>query len=302
MAVYFNGRRQVSTFSQFVDEDGRERLDWEVSEEWIDIDQSTTARCGMPGSCTVEKSVGVSEKTSQMLKDVIGGTFGVKDVWSLKAEVESAIGHEVNWDTAVKSTKTFQFQAPKCGRYSLTVYRLQRTYQVSYLRKKWFSWNEDAWAKKWTRVFVEDTNSHDVMPDVEEHDPQCRCPPPPSTPRFDGYLAFDFGRVGLRAPYRLTEKGFDAQLGTKIVAVTVSSTLLANGLDHGLTATLSKDLLPDLLVFLGDLDVDIVEARMSRVLETGAIDTGEILPAIGRVSVMRPVELESEVRDQPLER
>lgn len=84
----------------------------------------------MPGSCTVEKSVGVSEKTSQTLKGVIGAAFGVKDVWTVKAEVEKAIGREVNWDTVVESTKTFQFQAPKCGRYSLTVFRLQRLYQA----------------------------------------------------------------------------------------------------------------------------------------------------------------------------
>src|SRR3974377_1978476 len=104
MAEHFAGRKRVGKFSHTV-EDGRGRFDWDVFEEWVDIDQGTTARCGMPGSCTVERSSGISEKTSETLKSVLGGSFGVKDVWSVKAELEGAIGREINWNEADTSTK-----------------------------------------------------------------------------------------------------------------------------------------------------------------------------------------------------
>ena len=200
MAQYFEGRKSIAIHCQSV-EDGRGRLDWEVFEEWIDIDEGTTARCGMPGSCSVEKSEGISEKATETLKSVLGGTFGVKDVWSVKAELEGAIGREINWNVADKTTKTFQFEAPKCGRYSLTVYRLQRLYVISYFRKRLFSWGGEKWDFKAKHSFVEKTNTHDLMPDIDEIDPVCRCPKPAEPDQIDGYLSFDFGSISFRAPY-----------------------------------------------------------------------------------------------------
>ena len=300
MAVYFQGRKLIAVFNQVV-EDGRGRLDWDVFEEWIDIDQSTTARCGMPGSCTVEKSVGVSEKTSQTLKGVIGAAFGVKDVWTVKAEVEKAIGREVNWDTAVKSTKTFQFQAPKCGRYSLTVFRLQRLYQVSYLRKKWFSWGADRWEWKWTRTFTEDTHTHDAIPDVEEEDPVCRCPRRDEPQRFDGNLAFDFGSISFRAPYRLTGQGFDVQIGNKVIAVSMAEpALVARSLEHGLAGVLlSTALIPEPLRFLGDVEAKELEARVRRVPDAEFVGEDGLELVMGQASVVE--ERMQRVHGEPLE-
>src|SRR5947207_3188382 len=112
MAKYFRGKHSVGNFTQIV-ENGRARIDCQILEEWEDIDQSTTARCGLEGSCTVEKTIGVGEKGTYTLKGVIESTIGIKDLLSLKSQVEEAVGHEVNWSTTVTTTKTFPYKAPR---------------------------------------------------------------------------------------------------------------------------------------------------------------------------------------------
>lgn len=301
MAVYFEGRKRIGEFSQSV-EDGRGRFDWEVFEEWIDIDQGTTARCGMPGTCVVERSVGVSEKTTKTLKSVIGGTFGVKDVWSVKAELEGAIGREINWNEAVKSTKTVEFEAPKCGRYALTIFRLRRWYYLTYFRKRLFSFGGEKWDPKWTRSFPEDTNTHELMPDIEEIDPHCKCQPAKDSPPIDGRLSFDFGSVSFRAPYRLTPQGFDAQIGNKIVAVSVAEPdLLAQGLAHGLTAVMSAELVPEPLLFLADLEnVQELEARVHRLPDAAPLDEDRLAPMVGHVEMIESIGFAPSARDEVL--
>lgn len=287
MAQYFEGRKRVGTLRQSV-EDGRGRLDWDVFEEWIDIDEGTTARCGMPGSCSVEKSQGISEKATETLKSMLGGSFGVKDVWSVKAELEGAIGREINWNVAEKTTKTFQFEAPKCGRYSLTVYRLQRLYVISYFRKRLFSWGGEKWDFKAKHSFAEKTNTHDLMPDIDEIDPVCRCPPPADPDQIDGYLSFDFGTIGFRAPYRITPRGFDAQIGNKIVAVSLAEPrLVARALEQGLAAMVATELIPEPLLYLGGIEPGgQLEARVRRIADTSATVEGVLAPMVGQVSMV----------------
>jgi hypothetical protein len=271
MAQYFEGRKLIATHGQRV-EDGRGRLDWEVFEEWIDIDEGTTARCGMPGSCSVEKSEGISEKATETLKSVLGGSFGVKDVWSVKAELEGVIGREINWNVTDKTTKTFQFEAPKCGRYSLTVYRLQRLYMISYFRKRLFSWGGEKWDFKARHSFVEKTNTHDLMPDIDEIDPLCRCPEPDEPEQIDGYLSFDFGAVSLRAPYLVTPRGFEAKLGNKSIAVDLpQSTSVSDRLERGFVTRVPTSMIPEPLLYLGGFETGgKLNARISRLGDMNA--------------------------------
>lgn len=292
MAQYFEGRKPIATHRQSV-EGGRGRLDWEVFEEWIDIDEGTTARCGMPGSCSVEKSVGISEKASQTLKSVLGGSFGVKDIWSVKAELEGVIGREINWSVADKTTKTFQFEAPQCGRYSLTVYRLQRLYEIGYFRKRLFSWGGERWDCKARHAFVEKTNTHDLMPDIDEFDPACRCREPAAPDPIDGYLSFDFGTISFRAPYRVTAQGFDAQIGNKIVAVTLAESMPVGGvLERGLVANVAAELIPEPLLYLGGIEAGgQAEALVRRLADTSVAVEGAIAPVAIQAMQMTEVTI-----------
>jgi hypothetical protein len=290
MAMYFHGRKQIAAFSQS-GESERDRLDWKIFEEWRDIDQGTTARCGKPGTCTIERSTGLSEKASYTLKDIVEGSFGVKDVWSMKVKVEEEIGHEINWETSIKATKTFQLQAPTCGRSALTIYQLERIYEITYFRKKWFTGSDDVWARMQTRTFVESTNNHDGLPDVENFDPLCGCPDATDPPKYDGQLSFDFGRISFRAPYRLIGKGFDAQIGNKIFAFdSTDYSALVRGLDHGLTAEIPVDLIPEPLLFLGEVAEQTLTARIKKVhgLDTSASATiAEYIGLVGKIEIDR---------------
>ena len=147
MATYFSGRRLLKAFSTH-SPSHRSRIDWRIFEEWRDIDEGTASRCGVEGTCTVEVASGISEKSMSTLKEVAGGTLGLKDVWSLKYELEENIGREVNWQISKRSAKTFRIQPPKCGTSALlTVYQLFRIYELTCSRKKWFSFSEEKWIR-----------------------------------------------------------------------------------------------------------------------------------------------------------
>lgn len=274
MAVYFAGRKLVKTFTQ-TSASGRERLDWRVFEEWRDVNEGITARCGNPGSCTVELTSGLSEKALSTLKDVAGGSFGVKDVWALKLEVEHVIGHEVNWETTRKSTKTFSIQAPKCGRSALTIYQLFRVFEITEFRKKFFTFSDEKWMKRPPRTFDEPTNNYDGVPDTVPYDPACGCPEPSTEPRFDGMVCMDFGGISMRVPYRVTQTGLEIQIDRQIVNVTTSDfPALLRGLDNGLELEVSAAFIPEPLLFAGAITEQVLTGTVRRFTDSSD-DLGE---------------------------
>ncbi|MEW9898254.1 hypothetical protein ABWL39_06435 [Chitinivorax sp. PXF-14] len=267
MARYFEGRRQVATFSHLLT-DERAKVDCRIFEEWVDIDNSTTVHCGAEGQCTVEREIGLSEKATYTLKGAIESTIGIKDVLSIKSQVEESIGHEVNWSSAVRTSKTFPYRAPKCGRYTLTIYQLVRIYELTYSRKRWIAWQGEAWSQRWLRTFREGTNNHDALPDVEQFDDGCKCASPPEhAPSADGVLVVDFGHISVRAPYRLTDDGFEVQLVDKVIAYSFTEyASIMRGLDNGLDTVLPTDLIPAPLRFLGGVHEAELEARIQRIV------------------------------------
>jgi len=265
MAKYFCGRRQVGQFEKLV-ENGRGRIDCEIFEEWVDIDLSTTAYCGAGGSCVVERSVGLSEKVVHTLKSVIEASIGIKDLLSLKSQVEETIGREVNWSVTDKATKTFTYNAPKCGRYTLVIYELTRIYVLTYYRKKLITFGKDVWTKKWSRTLPERTNNHDGFPDYEEYHEACNCPGKKESPPPDGYISFDMGRISFRAPYRLTDSGFAFHVGEKKFEFT-SDNHSARDLDYGFSATIPASMVPEPLLFLGEVTAQKIEGRIQKYVE-----------------------------------
>jgi hypothetical protein len=277
MAMYFSGRRLVKSFTREGSGD-RERLEWRVFEEWRDINEGTTARCGNPGTCVVKLTRGLSEKAMSTLKDTIGGSFGVKDVWAFKAEVEETIGRELNWHAATSSEKTFTIQSPRCGCAALTIYQLVRIFEVTIYRKKWFARADNKWAKICTRTFDEPTNNHDGLPDTLPYDPRCGCPEPSVEPKYDGFVCLDFGRISLRVPYTVTETGLEVQIDRQIINVAATDfPSLLRGLDGGLDIEVSSSFIPEPMLFLGEISVLALNGTIRRFTESQEDAGGSML-------------------------
>lgn len=272
MAVYFSGRKKIGEISVELDS-GRMRIDCAIHEKWIDIDSSTTARCGSPGTCQVARTEGVSEKTSQTVEQSIGASLGLDDILKLKATIKDVFGYEVNWSHSITTTKTFNFEAPMCGRYSLVVYQLLREYDLTCLRRRRWTFRDDAWDKKWSRTIVEYTNTHDALPDVEEFDEICKSRPQckgkdAASPFHDGLLRFDMGNASFRVPYRLTPDGFDVQILKRVISFTFTDYPVGvRGLEQGLTVSLPIQVIPEPLVFLSPPQGQEVEAQIFRYMD-----------------------------------
>jgi hypothetical protein len=255
MPVYFVGRRLRREFSTD-SPNGRERVAWRVFEEWRDIDQGTVVRCGNPGECKIEVAQGVTDSAIETLREVAGGTLGMKDVFSLKAEVETSLGHEITWSVSHKVIKTFPVEpAPRCGRTSLTVYQLFRVYELTFYRKNWLSFDRDKWAKLHTRTVQERTGNHDGMPDTVDWDSQCNCGRDPVERTYDGLAVIAFGPTSLRVPYRITPGGLEVQIARSIVTFPSDDiSAVARGMEFGLGTEIPASVIPAPLRFLGKIE------------------------------------------------
>ncbi len=160
----------------------------------------------------------------------------------------------------------------------------------------------EKWDPKWTRSFPEDSNTHDLIPDIEEFDPICPCPPPEEPPSIDGILSFDFGAFSFRAPYRLTPQGFDAQIANRVIAVNADEPgLIARGLDSGLTALMSAELIPEPLLFLADMEGSKeLEARIHRLPDPVSVEHDAFAPMPGRITVIESGALTAYAREEVL--
>jgi hypothetical protein len=273
MAVYFSGRKKIGELSVALESD-RARVDCVIFERWIDIDSGTTARCGEQGTCQVAKTEGIAEKVTQTVERSIGTSLGLDDILKLKAQIKNVFGYEVNWSHSITTTKTFNFEAPICGRYSLVVYQLVREYELTYLRQRRWTFREDAWDRKWSRTIPEHTNTHDTLPDVEEFDEACKfrpeCKSKNTIPNniYDGLLCFDMGKASFRVPYRLTSDGFEVQILKRLISFTFTDYPTGiRGLEQGLTISVPVQVIPEPLVFLSDIKGEYVEAQVFRYMD-----------------------------------
>lgn len=253
MTPYFSGRKLIKTFSIF-SPNKRSRVDCEIFEEWRDIDEGTAARCGVEGTCTIEIASGITEKAMSTLKEVAGGTLGLKDVWSLKSEVESSFGREINWQVSQKSSKTFQIKPPPCGRSALTIYQLFRIYKITSLRKSWFSFDDEKWVTLHDRTIEERTNNHDAIPDTVAVDPVCNCSNQAEPQKYIGFLQISTATVGLRVPYWTFKDKLLVQIDRKVVGIRSQDLpTIMQKLDTGYDYFMNSTLIPEPLRFLGNI-------------------------------------------------
>lgn len=247
MAIYFPERREVGSFTIPL-ESGKASLTCSIFEHWQDTDNTTTARCGDPGTIEVKKVVGMTIRDEQTLKTSIEGTIGAEGLAQVKSNIESSLKHEISFQTEVTTSKVSNFSSPPCGRKTMFVYQLVREYEFSYFRRKW------GFTKSWERKIRDKTNIHDFMPDIDEYDESCNCKHPPQSENFDGMVIMDMGSVSIRAPYRRIGDGIEVKLDT--------STLLKISIHNSedFLVKIPIKALPDIVVFLGDLTEESVEA------------------------------------------
>lgn len=282
MAVYFSGRKFIGESSQSFNS-GRARVDIRVFERWDDIDISSIGRCGEPATCKVEKAEGLSDKSIQNLKGVIGSTLGVEGLAAVKSQIENVVGREVQWNRSITVTKDFNYPSPKCGRAVITIYELRREFEVTYLELRRHFFRSDVWDKKWTRILLQETNKHDGLPDIEEYDELCDCPDAKHA-EYDGRLCFDLGNLSFRVPFRLKEGGFDVQIFDRVVSFIFSESASSiRALEEGVTITIPTEIIPEVLKFLGDIEEEEVEARVFKYVDSGEphVSIGEMTQSVG---------------------
>lgn len=246
MATYFTGRKEVGSFTMPLD-DGKSSISCKIYEQWQDTDNTTTARCGDPGVIEVKKVVGITERDEQTLKSSIESTVGVKGFAEIKSQMEVSVGREIRLHVEESTSKTSTFTSPKCGRKTMFVYQLVRDYEFSYSRRKW------GWTKSWERKIRERSNIHDFMPDIEDYDENCNCKNLPQPESFDGMVVMDMGNISVRAPYRKTTEGIEIRLDASLLKISISSS-------EDFLVKIPTAALPEMVVFLGDLSGDSVEA------------------------------------------
>lgn len=247
MAVYFSGRKQVGSFS--VHPHKRAVLSCQIFERWEDIECGSTARCGAPGSIEVKKEVGLSQRSYETINSSIAGSIGIEGLASLKSKITETIGREANWSVAETTTKTFAFQSPKCGRRTETIYQLVREYELSYRREKRFS------TEAWERLIRELVQCHDAVPEIDPFDEACNCPPPPRR-SYDGRLLVDMGEISMRVSFRRTAEGILINFGRETCRFEDRG-------DEEFHGTVPTSSLPESLLFLGNIQVDRIEAMFA---------------------------------------
>lgn len=259
MATYFTGRKEVSSFTILLD-GARASMTCKIYEHWEDTDNTTTARCGDSGVIEVKKIVGISKRDEQTLKSSIEGSIGVTGLAELKSKIEDSVKRDFNFHTEISTSKTSNFLSPQCGRKTIFVYQLIREYEFLYHQKKWGR------MKTWERKIRERTNTHDYMPDIDEFDEVCKCKNPPRPENFDGVMVIDMGNISIRAPYRNTQKEIEVMLETSVLKIPTEGFFK-------FPLIIPTKILPGMVVFLGDINEDNVEAEYYEYQPTLETDT-----------------------------
>lgn len=254
MRTYFPERKKVGEFVLPV-KNGR--LYCQVFEQWEDIELSTTAHCGDKGSIEIEKTVGISLRDVQTLSGSLEASIGIEAIAQFKSKVEEIIQQEVSWSESKTFKKKIEFTSPECGAGTRIVYQLVREYDLTFYPKPTF-WNPKPIC--WERRFREKTNSHDILRYEVKFDESCGCASPETTPH-DGLVNVVTGNVSMRVPFSRNPDGLEINLEgvpLKIPQVTLED----------FSVQLPTKILPEIMIFLGDIKDDSVEASFSEYRQT----------------------------------
>jgi hypothetical protein len=178
-------------------------------------------------------------------RDDIEGTvktsFGLKGIAELKSELKSKIGHEIQWDKSEEIEEAFEWQAPECGRRTISLYQLQRVYRLSFEDSRF--WHKDSW----TRTVVEWLERIADQSKHIENDPGCGCKREPQV-GGDGLVNLVLDKISMLVPFREERSHIDfPTIGMSIRAGSVEQLF-------GGTYTIERRHIPPYLLFLAGAD------------------------------------------------
>ncbi len=252
MPEFFEGRRPIATVS-LLRENGKVRLDIDVSREWVEI-LCRTVKCGTSFEITMTKRRGVVERDFEDLKSVMKGTIGV-GIAELESSICARTGREISLELMTEVSETFKVQAPKCGRRTVNLFQLQERIDLRYEDNRVFHRNR--WSKtvrRWIEA-VEDRSPPIVF------DSSCNCGVDEEPAALSGLLRFTDEHLGFLAGYR--------EEGAELVFPDLDARCLAT-LDEILAGEVefAPTILPDYFAFLTGPHEDILVGTFAPALWT----------------------------------
>jgi hypothetical protein len=86
--------------------------------------------CGIKHSRKLTRRVGVSVSERDDIEGTVKTSFGLKGIAELKSELKSKIGHEIQWDKSEEIEEAFEWQAPECGRRTISLLSVAASLQT----------------------------------------------------------------------------------------------------------------------------------------------------------------------------
>ena len=148
-----------------------------VYQKFVDINEAVTAMCGGSVKTEITRSVGLSESEALKFGANVRGKIGTAFA-ELESSMSTEVRSEVNWTLGESVTKSFSFEAPKCGSRTDTYYQLCREYELVFFEKKQFK------TKQWFTTFTEKTGRYHVSTDIVPFEDECNCDVPSDIPPF----------------------------------------------------------------------------------------------------------------------
>lgn len=252
MTEFFTGYRKIHKFA-IVENKGRTILECKVGEKW-ELILHDIARCGASITCKLVRKVGLKESDKKVLENHVKGSIGIKGLAKLEAQAKESLSNEVVWEKAIEKERTIVFPSPRYGRYTVLQYQKKRYYNLRFQNKRFL--HKDSWQHS----ICENTNCYYDGSKSVQSDPSCD-PPEQKGGDYDGLFQVDLGNISFLVGFNRQDKGVEGDFAGKKVKIKKEGNTVFN-------AILPKSLIPEALIFLGNITDDNVEANFKPYMES----------------------------------
>lgn len=276
MAEFFAGDRNIVKFS-IAENNGKRLFECNISEKWVPIVHDT-ARCGACITCKLVRRVGLKKSDKEVLENHVKGSIGIKGLIYLETQVKKTLSAEIVWDIAFEEERSVVFPSPEYGRYTAIQYQKKRFYDLRFQDTRFL--HKDSWQHticEHTKYYHDDSKKVD-------YDPSCKSQGP-NVGDYDGLLQVDLGNTSFLAGFNRIDDGIELDFRGNKVKFEI------NG-NFNFRATIPKDLIPETLIFLGDITDEKIEADFKPYME----------PSIESPPIYQDVETQMDTQEQEQER
>jgi len=232
--------------------DDKAKFSCTIEENWEEI-LLRILSCGAEWSRTLIHRKGFERVAKQDLEAAVKATLGSLGLPQLGLAIKGSTGLELHFEEFHEVQETFKFDVPKCGRRTVLLYQLKRTFTFSYYDSRFF--HKDSWTK---RLIQWVDRIHDASK-LTSNDPNCGCPDDPRPP-LHGLLYVDAGNISLLTPYRVIPDGV-------LLPVIDARTSLGINQIADLVTILPTSVFPKYLLFLGGVSDNQLTVRFHLYLE-----------------------------------